>query len=235
MVNMKRALAIAVLCAVTSPAAGKPPRGKVLQHHTLKVSSRTIETWLVLSHGRHLLHQETAMAIEGTKFRFESTVIFPSKDALEPSEASATTWRNGVKTMTGTLRFAGFELGWKALAHARDDGTPIAPPKEYTGTKKVAGGPLVLQTTLEVMAPLLLKAPGALAVTYAEFPDDYHAPELVEIKRDYRLVREPANGAGFRIRLVRGERRATRATLFYDPTGRCVAVAWGGGIRVPLR
>lgn len=218
----------------TAAASGTPPPGEVVVvDQTVDAGGRTERDRVTQAGDRLRLSHEVAMSFDDNTYRFDVRVDLRAGPPLVTESAEAKVSRDGKLAMSGRVTVTGRKVTWTCTSH---EGDPRRPPgSAFDGSFEVPdGATLLLQPALPTLAPRLLAKPGELAVHYVEFPDDWHAPELVEPKRGYRLVRSAADSkGGFTIALVDGEGRR-RLELVYDARGRCVALG-GGGIPVPVK
>ncbi len=103
--------------------------------------------------------------------------------------------------MKGAVTFSEktFSLEGKGFTY-KLAGEALNPPKTFAFGKKGTPKPegtLVFQSALPTIGPRILPKEGELRnVVFVEFPDDISAPELINFKTGYRLVREAPDEKG---------------------------------------
>lgn len=135
--------------------------------------------------------ESVSMGYRGKKAEYKSTVIYGTSP-LVPENGAVETKLEGKVCMKGTVIFSEKTLSFECsgLLDKRTGGA-IDPPKKFE--KKDVPKPegvLIFQSALAAIGPKLLSEEGALdKVVFVEFPDDIGAPELINFKEGYRLVR----------------------------------------------
>lgn len=129
----------------------------------------------------------------------KSTVTYRIDSELTPTSGVVETKVDGNTCMTGSLAIEGREVTGKCTGHTnKRTGEAIDPPKEMEKTFSLpAEGFILFQSSVMSIGPRILPEEGELTdVIFVEFPDDLGAPELVNFKKEYRLVREAADERG---------------------------------------
>ncbi len=165
------------------------------------------------------------------KMGYKSTVVYRSAPSLSPVRATAETQSGGKTCMKGEVAFAEKTLSFSCVGlHDGHTGKPIDPPLKFE--KKDIERPkcvLLFQSAFPVLGPRLLPKEGELKeVVFVEFPDDINAPELINMKENYRLVREPADEKGsYRMKVFGPLPDRPICTAQYDKNNKIIALHMG--------
>ena len=151
--------------------------------------------------------EEMAMDYRGRTAGYTSTVIYKTAPALTPVKGGTETTLNGKPCMKGGVVFEGktFSRSCVGLLNKRTM-EKIAPPKKYEKRDVPRPeGVLVFQSALPVIGPKLIAKTGELKnIVFVEFPDDLDAPELINLKKGHRVVRDAPDAEGrYSIKIVR--------------------------------
>jgi hypothetical protein len=186
--------------------------------------------------GTLIVEEQFQALIKGKVARFDTVVVYATKGGPQPQEATATTALAGVKLMEGKVTFDA-KGGEKAAARIQVKGFAdrnlkiTSPPKAQTSEQPVPDGPVVFQSALPYVAPLLVPKAGRLeGVTLAEFPDDIDFPALLNLKPGRTLERTAPDPTG-RWQIVmtapqRGGPPAPVARMTFDEKGALVKHEW---------
>jgi len=169
-----------------------PNKGKQLGLYSinavLKKTSKKIE-----------IVESISLNYRGKKVEIKSTVIYQNTSPLFPIQGIAETKINEKLCMKGTVKFSemAVEFECTGFLNKRTD-KAIDPPKKFANKKQpIPEGIIIFQSALPVIGPLILPKEGELKnIVFVEFPDDIGAPELINFKKGYRLVRGKADKKG---------------------------------------
>ncbi len=145
------------------------------------------------------IRESLSMSRRGKVAGYRSTVVYSSAAGLVPLKGSVVTHIGGLDCMKGTVTISKGAVDHECTGFLNERTLePIDPPKHFvTKAKPLAKGMVVFQSALPAIGPRLLTKPGELNnIVFAEFPDDVGAPELINFKEGYRLVREEAEVNG---------------------------------------
>ena len=149
---------------------------------------------------KHINITETvSMNYRGKKVEYKSSVIYKSDSPVSPESATVTTKVDGKVCMKGTVTFSEKSISFECTGFLnKRTGEPINPPVHFEKKNEPRPkGVLVFQSALTAIGPRLLTKEGELQdVVFIEFPDDIGAPELINLKEGFRLVREKPDGKG---------------------------------------
>jgi hypothetical protein len=143
--------------------------------------------------------ESLSLDYRGKKAEYKSTVIYGNTSPPVPENGAVETKVDGKTCMKGTVTFSEKTLSFECSGLLdKRTGEAIDPPKKFE--KKdlpKPEGALIFQSALAVIGPRLLTKEGTLQkVVFVEFPDDLGAPELINFKKGYRLVRGKQDAQG---------------------------------------
>jgi hypothetical protein len=143
--------------------------------------------------------EEVSMDYRRRIARYKSTVVYTTVPELAPLWARVETKVDNATCMTGDVAFTAesFNISGKGFLNKRSL-EPIDPPETFEDTDMpLPDGVLIFQSVFPVIGPRFLPEQGQLDnVTFVEFPDDIVAPELVNLKQNYRLTRDAPDQQG---------------------------------------
>ena len=242
----RRILAGQLAFAILSSGAAAKDGDEKLQEERFKVFSRDGESELgtyqisAVAKGEDKKEIEISdtvvLEMRERKMSIVSKVTYVAGKPLSPTKASVVTKIDGELCMKGSVTLTRRTFDHECTGFLdRRSGEKIDPPKKY-GKKgaELPEGIVVFQSALIALGPKLMPEAGELdKFAWVEFPDDIGAPELINVKGSYRLVRERADAKGeFAIKLYgRGDDDPT-ASIRYSKDGKIVAIDALGGLRL---
>ena len=140
-----------------------------------------------------------ALDYRGRKVGMKSIVIYENTSPVSPLKGTAETKIDGKICMKGTVTFSDATVDIECTGFLnKRTGAAIDPPKKFKKRDWVVpAGVRIFQSALPAIGPRILPQAGELKnIVFMEFPDDLGAPELIEFKKGYRLVREKPNEQG---------------------------------------
>lgn len=169
-------------------ADGKEPVGA----YSLKAVSRKAD-------GRIEITESFSAAYRDQKAEFTSTVLYTGGPAPSPVSGTVETRIGGKVSMKGTVAVTEKTVAWECTGFLdKRTGEALNPPQAFPKKEEPRPeGTLVFQSAAAVIGPLLQPKEGeAPRIVFVEFPDDLGAPELINMKKDYRLVRSKPDEKG---------------------------------------
>jgi hypothetical protein len=180
--------------------------------------------------------ETVSMDYRGKKVEYKSTVTYNSKSPISPENATAETKVDGKVCMKGTVTFSEKTISLECTGFLnKRTGKVIDPPKRFEKKDEPRPkGVLIFQSALAAIGPRLLPKEGELKnVVFVEFPDDIGAPELINFKEGYRLVREKPDDKGdYRIRISSPHSDESRLQVRYNKNDQIVSIASFGKMKL---
>lgn len=167
---------------------------------------------------RLILEESCTADAHGKSAGWSSTVTYETEPAPRPVRATITTTFRKTVVMTGRVEFKHDAAEVETTLHAYTDGKPREKVDVTRETQPVQGHILIL-STLEVIAPLMLEQAGALKdLVVAELPDDIDEP--VHFTPGCVMTRsEPDADGAFTMRAYYEEDGDTYFVARFDPGG----------------
>ncbi len=141
---------------------------------------------------------------------------------------TTSTKEQGSLVMHGTVEFKNGEAltSWTSYT---ERGRKLETPRKQQATVRPPSGPLVLESTIQVVGPLLLPQDGERKVVSATFNNHVRAGKpLVEYVAGCKLRRTTRpEGAGFTIALFKPDSEKPEMTWEYDSKGKCESIQMG--------
>lgn len=142
------------------------------------------------------------------------------------TRATTSAKEQGALVMHGTVDFENGEALAKWTTY-KERGRKLEPPRKQQATlKEPPTGPLVLDSTIQVVGPLLLPDDGERKFVRARFNNEARENEaLIEFETECRLRRTSRpEGAGFTIEVFEPNSDEPEMTWEYDSQGKCESV-----------
>ena len=172
--------------------------------------------------------EELTMDHKGKKIGYKSTVTYNMGPLPAPQEGKAETTVDGQVCMRGVVQFRDTTLSLSCLGLLNGkSGEKIDPPRQYEKKDiKKPKGVLVFQSALPAIGPLLIPDKGELKnVVFVEFPDDINAPELINLKKGYRLVRGEPDALGvYGIKIFAPHSEMPACEALFDKHGKLTTI-----------
>jgi len=170
-----------------------------------------------------ILEESCTADAHGKTAGWSSTVAYETEPSPHPAWATMTTTFRKTTVMTGRVDFKEDAAEIETTLHADTDGTPKEKADVSRETQSVQGRILIL-STLEVIAPLMLGQAGALKdLVVAELPDDLDEP--VHFTPDCVMTRgEPDADGSFTIQASYEEDGDVYFTAHFDKGGLLTSV-----------
>ncbi len=228
-------LTIGPIAASEAEPAAKAPA--MLQKSEFTVLSaeggKELGTWAIeaklVEDGHEIVIEEKLELVhDGKRVGYQSTVRCAAEAPYAPREAQAETVLAGRVCMRGKVQFGAKSVCYAGTTHLDGRGEPLAEPLKFGKTgMPLPQGPLLMQSALPVVGPLLLKGKSQLdGVFFGEFPDDIDSPELINVKGNHRVVKLAVEEGGYILQLYDALGEEPKATLRYDAQG----ALQGGGL-----
>lgn len=172
---------------------------------------------------RLILEESCTADAHGKSAGWSSTVTYETEPVPHPVRAIVTTTFRKAMVMTGRVDFKQDAAEVETTLHADSDGQPMEMVDVTRETHSVKGRILIL-STLEVIAPLMLGQAGTLKdLVIAELPDDIDEP--VHFTQGCVLTRsEPDADGDFTMRAYYEEDGDTYFVARFDPGGLLASV-----------
>lgn len=160
-------------------------RDKKLGTYSIKAVMKESETKIEIV-------ESWSLDYRGKQVDIKSTVVYENTSPFAPKKGTVETKIDGKTCMKGTVTFSEETVDFECKGFLdKRTGKALDPPKSFAKKNQpVAEGVLIFQSALLVIGPRILPKEGELKnVVFVEFPDDLGAPELINFKEGYRLVR----------------------------------------------
>ncbi|MDC3335384.1 hypothetical protein OAV71_02650 [Opitutales bacterium] len=177
-----------------------------------------------------------SMDYRGKKAEYKSSVIYNSNPPISPESATAETKVDGKVCMKGTVTFSEKTVSFNCTGFLnKRTGEAIDPPKKFEKKDQPKPqGVLIFQSALPTIGPRLLSKEGELKdVVFVEFPDDIGAPELINFKEGYRLVREEPDDKGeYNLKIYSPHSEDSISHIRYNKNDQIVSIASFGKMKL---
>ena len=143
--------------------------------------------------------ESMAMGYRGKAAESTSTLVYGSTAPLTPEHGSAETKIDGRTCMQGTVTVSETTVSYEGIGNLdKKTGEAFAVPRKFGQKEELRPkGFMLFQSAFPAIGPRILPKEGELTdVVSVEFPDDLGAPELINFKTGYRLVRSKADKNG---------------------------------------
>jgi hypothetical protein len=180
--------------------------------------------------------ESLAMSYRGKDVSLTSTVVYAPGPSPSPLKGEAETRIAGKPCMRGEITLSEKAVSYSGVGLLdKRTGQAITPPRKFRrqGIPRPAG-PMIFQSAFPVLSPRFIDSPGELRdVAFVEFPDDIDAPELVNVKEKFRLVREKPDEQGrYRVSIYNPHREKPVHSALFDRTDRLVSISSLGKLRL---
>jgi hypothetical protein len=155
-----------------------------------------------------------------------SAVYSVAGDTPRLMRATTSAKEQGALLMHGSVEFSSEQAVAKWTTY-KDGGRKLEPPRKQQATlKQPPPGPLMLDSTIQVVGPLLLPEDGERKFVRVEFNDEAREGEApVAYEAGWRLRRTtPPEEAGFTITIFKPESDKPEMTWEYDSQGNCQSI-----------
>lgn len=155
-----------------------------------------------------------------------SAVYAVAGDTPRIMRATTSAKEQGALLMHGTVEFETGEALTRWTTY-KQSGRKLEPPRKQQATlKQPPSGPLMLDSTIQIVGPLLLPKDGERTIVRAKFNNEAREGKpLVEYEARCRLRRTSRpGGAGFTITVFKPDSDKPEMTLEYDSQGTCESI-----------
>ncbi|HUW20201.1 MAG TPA: hypothetical protein VMW16_12965 [Sedimentisphaerales bacterium] len=172
--------------------------------------------------------EQMTMDYRDKKAGYSSTVVYGCEPQLFPLIATVETTIDGKTCMKGQVRFSKTTLSISGVGFFnKKTGAAIEPPFKFEQKDiPIPKGFMLFQSAFQVLGPKCLQTKGELKdIVFVEFPDDLGAPELINMKEGYRMVREQADDTGsYQMRILDGRSDAPVVAIQFDKKDRVTSM-----------
>ncbi len=200
--------------------------------YTLKVIERKFDKQIEI-------FESVTIESDRKRVGYQSSVVYSAASTPVPLRGEVSTTIDGQPAMTGGVTFADGKIRFECVKHYRKSkDKPVKPPKVYDKRDSpIPEGVLLFQSALATIGLRLLPRDGVLEnIVFVEFPDDIKAPELINFKTGYLLIREiPDKNGAYALRLLDVRSKELVYHIQFDQEDRMVSAEMFGKFKLVER